>query len=135
MLTQKAKYALYALQYIAIQPPEFPIKSSEISKEKSIPKKFLETILSELVRSEILVSKMGQQGGYVLNRPPKDINVAEVIRLFDGAIALLPCATYTYFKPCEECLDVDLCKIRHTFKELRDLSVEFLKSKTIQDLV
>ena len=135
MLTQKAKYALFALQFIATQVPEFPVKSSEISNAKSIPKKFLETILAELVRAEILVSKLGQQGGYVLNRPPNDINVAEVIRLFDGAIALLPCATYTYFKPCEECLDVELCKIRHTFKELRDLSVEFLKSKTIQDLV
>lgn len=135
MLTQKAKYALFALQFIATQAPEFPVKSSEISNAKSIPKKFLETILAELVRAEILVSKMGHQGGYVLNRPPNDINVAEVIRLFDGAIALLPCATYTYFKPCEECLDVDLCKIRHTFKELRDLSVEFLKSKSILDLV
>ena len=135
MLTQKAKYALYALQYIASKSNEIPLKSTEISEAKSIPKKFLESILAELVRAEILVSKMGQQGGYVLNRPPNDINIAEVIRLFDGAIALLPCATYTYFKPCEECLDVDLCKIRHTFKELRDLSVEFLKSKSILDLV
>jgi len=135
VLTQKAKYALYALQYIASNTQGNPVKSNEISVAKSIPKKFLENILTELVRAEILVSKMGQQGGYVLNRLAENINIAEVIRLFDGAIALLPCATYTYFKPCEECQNVELCKIRHTFKDLRDLSVEFLKSKSILDLV
>lgn len=134
MLTKKAKYALNALVFLAKQPTS-PVRAIEISKQNNIPSKFLEGILSELVRIGVLDSQRGQSGGYSFLKDPKDILVVDILRQFDGAVGLVPCATHQFFKPCVECVDVEACKIRWMFKELRDLSVEFLKNKSIQDLL
>lgn len=134
MLSKKCKYAIHALVHMARQPEEkFLIK--EISEACSIPKKFLETILLELNRAGILGSKQGKGGGYFLRRKPADVNLAEIVRLFDGAIALLPCATFKYYERCEECLDEVTCSIRHAFLAIRNETVEMLKKDTLEDLV
>jgi len=134
MLSKKCKYAIHALVHMGHQPEEkFLIK--EISTACNIPKKFLETILLELNRAGILGSKKGKGGGYFLRRNVRDINLAEVVRLFDGAIALVPCATFKYYERCVECKDEVTCSIRHAFLEIRNETVETLKKNTIDDLV
>lgn len=134
MLSKKCKYAIHALVHMGHQPEEkFLIK--EISTACNIPKKFLETILLELNRAGILGSKKGKGGGYFLRRNVRDINLAEVVRLFDGAIALVPCATFKYYERCVECKDEVTCSIRHAFLEIRNETVETLKKSTIEDLV
>jgi Rrf2 family protein len=134
MLSKKCKYAIHALVHMARQPDEkFLIR--EISEACSIPKKFLETILLELNRSGILGSKQGKGGGYFLRRKPAEVNLAEVVRLFDGAIALVPCATYKYYERCEECTDEVTCSIRNTFLKIRNETVEMMKKSTIADLI
>ena len=134
MLSKKCKYAIHALVHMGHQPEEkFLIK--EISEACSIPKKFLETILLELNRAGILGSKKGKGGGYFLRRKIRDVNLAEVVRLFDGAIALVPCATFKYYERCVECKDEVTCSIRHAFLEIRNETVETLKKRTIDDLV
>lgn len=135
MLSKKAKYAINALIYIAKQKDETPVMSSEISKHQNIPKKFLERILLNLKEAEILGSKRGRHGGYFLLKQTDQINLAEVMRLFDGAIASLPCVTYDYYKPCEECRYEEQCGIRHAFMELKHMTVKFLKSCTLKDIL
>src|SRR5687768_9192632 len=134
MLSKKCKYAIHALVHMGRQPEErFLIK--EISHACSIPKKFLEAILLDLNRAGILGSKQGKGGGYFLRRSIKEINLAEVVRLFDGAIALVPCATFKYYERCDECKDEVTCSIRHAFLEIRNETVELLKKSTLEDLV
>ncbi len=135
MITKKVKYAFDALVYIAKNPSDTYITTEEISQKKGIPFKFLESILTELVKSGILGSKKGKNGGYFLLKPNHDIHLVEIMRLFDGAIGLIPCVTYKYFKPCDDCEDVQNCKIRSVYKELRDINVEFLKGKSLADLI
>jgi Rrf2 family protein len=131
MLSKKAKYAINALVYLAKQDPHQPVLISTIAEVENIPRKFLETILLDLKRAAILSSKKGKGGGYQLLKQPEDINLADVIRLFDGPIALLPCASYKYFQKCEECRDVDHCGIRAVFIELRNETVRQLKGANI----
>jgi Rrf2 family protein len=134
MLSKKCKYAIHALVHMGHQPEEkFLIK--EISEACSIPKKFLEAILLELNRAGILGSKKGKGGGYFLRKKSKEINLAEVVRLFDGAIALVPCATYKYYERCAECKDELTCSIRHAFLGIRNETVSMLKQNTLEDLV
>ncbi len=138
MLTKKAKYALNALISIAKNNNGDYCKlyrSEDISSNNLIPKKFLESILTELTKSGILGSKKGKNGGYFLLKKSEDILLVDIIRMFDGAIGLIPCATYKFYQPCEECLSIDSCKIRLTFKELRDINVSYLKGKSIADLI
>ena len=134
MLSKKCKYAIHALVHMAKTPDgKFLIK--DVSEACNIPKKFLEAILLDLKRAGILSSKQGKGGGYFLRREPKDVNLAEIVRLFDGAIAAVPCATFKFYEACDECEDEETCTVRHAFLEVRNATVEMLKADTLETLV
>lgn len=135
MLSKKTKYAINALVYIAKNKEKQPIPVSRISEEQNIPPKFLESILTELKNARILNSKKGKYGGYSLNGTPEDIHMAKVVRLFDGAIALLPCVTYEFYERCEECVDEETCGIRQIAMEIRNETVNRLKAATLANII
>ncbi|NVK04381.1 MAG: Rrf2 family transcriptional regulator [Flavobacteriia bacterium] len=135
MLSKKSKYAINALVYLAKQEDNRMVVVQEIAEEEHIPRKFLEAILLDLKRNGILGSKKGKGGGYYMLQRPDEINLADVMRLFDGPIALLPCATYKFFEKCDECKDEQICGIRDAMVELRNQTVNFLKATSLQDLL
>jgi Rrf2 family protein len=134
MLSQKAKYAIKALIYLAQQEKGVLIKTSEIAAKSSIPKKFLELILIDLKRASLVSSKQGIGGGYYLLRAAEDINLADIYRLFDGAIALLTCASLRFYEPCHDCPDEATCLIRKSLIEVRDQTLTALEKTTIKML-
>lgn len=89
----------------------------------------------DLKKAGVLASKKGRGGGYYLLKPPAEVNIAEVMRLFDGPIALLPCVTYKYYERCEECIDEETCGIRRIFYEVRNETVERLKNATLLNIM
>lgn len=138
MLSKRSKYAINALVYLARQAREDAdrkVQISEISEAQNIPRKFLEAILLDLKNAGILGSKMGRGGGYYLRKPTTEVNLAEVYRIFDGAIGLLPCVTYQYYEKCEECRDEETCGIREAILEVRNKTVEILKENTLQAIL
>jgi Rrf2 family protein len=135
MLSKKAKYAINALVYLTKHQEEGPIAISQIAEAQNIPRKFLEAILLDLRHAGILISRKGKNGGYRLNKAPEKIHMAEVMRLFDGAIALLPCVTYMFYERCDECIDEETCGIREVFTEIRNETVEKLKAATLADII
>lgn len=134
MLSKKCKYAIHALVYLAEKYDQGPVQIQEISDQKHIPKKFLEAILLELRRSKILQSKKGKGGGYYLYRKPEDVNLVEVIRLMDGALAMLPCVSLHYYERCEECRNEDTCGIRDSFIGVRDETLRILSRSTLAQI-
>ena len=135
MLSKKAKYALKALFALA-QDNVNGQKSmliAEIAKQERIPKKFLEAILLDLKNDGILYSKRGKTGGYALRQTPDQISVGQVIRVIDGPLALIPCASQSAYVPCEECLDVETCAIRLTMRKVRDATATILDNTTLAD--
>lgn len=135
MLSKKSKYAIHALVYLAERYGEGPVQIGEIADKKRIPKKFLEAILLELKNARILNSKKGVGGGYYLQRKPEEINLTEVIRIMNGAIALLPCVSINFYEPCEECVDEKHCSIRTTFMAIRDQTLNILTDSNLALLV
>lgn len=135
MLSKKTKYAINALVQLAKRKAEGPILISTIADAENIPRKFLEAILLDLKKAGILGSKKGKGGGYYLIKNPTEVNMAEVMRLFDGPIALLPCVTHVYYEPCEECGDEENCGIRDVFMEVRNKTVETLKKATLAEII
>ena len=135
MLSKKSKYAIHALVYLASKQNEGPILISEVAEQQHIPKKFLEAILLDLRNAGILNSKKGKGGGYYLIKPTTEVNLADVVRLFEGAIALLPCVTHRYYEPCDECTDEATCGIRDVFMDIRNETVNILKRSTLQDIL
>lgn len=135
MLSKRAKYALNALMELARAVEEGPISAAEIAERAHVPAKFLEAILLDLRKAGMIESRKGRSGGHLLLIPAERINAAEVFRLFDGAIALVPCATHNYYERCDECVDEATCGIRQVFLEVRAVTVERLKDATIADLL
>ncbi|MBV6484436.1 MAG: HTH-type transcriptional regulator CymR [Flavobacteriales bacterium] len=135
MLSKKTKYAINALVYLSKKPPKQPILISEIAEHENIPQKFLEAILLDLKKAGILASKKGKGGGYFLLKSTNDVNMADVMRLFDGPIALLPCVTHKYYQKCDECIDEETCGIRSVFLEVRNQTVDLLKKATLAEII
>lgn len=135
MLSQKAKYALQALGYLAMHyKDEKPTLIGTISSEKNIPFKFLEAILLELRNHDILTSTRGRTGGYRLAEPPKKISLAKVIRIVDGPIALLSCASLYFYKACDNC-NQETCGVSPVMQEARDAILKVLEKRTVYDLM
>jgi len=135
MISKKAKYAINALVYLAKQPQNEPIQISIISSSENISRKFLESILLVLRNAGIVNSKKGKIGGYYLSLSPEEINMAEIMRIFDGPIALLPCVTHKYYQKCNECKDEAKCGIRDIFSDIRRETVRMLKNATLAEIV
>lgn len=135
MLSKKSKYAIKALVNIAGNQEKQPISVKTIAKEENIPLKFLESILAELKNARILKSTKGKYGGYSLNRPPNEIHMADIMRLFDGAIALLPCVSENFYERCEECTDELTCGIRQVAMEIRTQTVAQLHGATLTNIL
>jgi len=126
---------MIALVYLAKEGKQKAILSTEIAQKEKIPQRYLENILIELKRLGILGSKLGKSGGYQLKKKPEEIQLSEIIRHFEGAIALLYCVSEKQYQPCEFCKDETTCKIRVVFKEIRDTTFKILEKTTLQDLV
>ncbi len=133
MLTQKAKYALRALIMLAEQPDDELVLIADIAERENIPRKFLEAILVELRKQGLLYAKRGKSGGYRLARPAPQITFGEVIRLIDGHLAPIPCASKFSFKPCEDCGDPELCSVRWLMVQVRDATANVLDHCTLAD--
>ena len=133
MISNKAKYAFRALLAIAAEPQGQALTSAEISRRHAIPHKFLEQILLELKRAGILESRRGKSGGYVMLRPADTISFGEVLRLFEGPLAPLPCLSRNSYRRCEDCESEARCTIRREFAKAYDASRQVLDSRTIGD--
>lgn len=134
MLSKKTQYALKALGYLAGKYGEGPVLISEISKNKKIPIKFLETILLELKQKNILDSKKGKGGGYYLLQSPKKTTLAQAIRLVGGPIALLPCVSLNFYEKCADC-DETTCGLNKAMMITRDATLKILEKKTLAELI
>ncbi|MFT5823089.1 MAG: Rrf2 family protein [Crocinitomix sp.] len=135
MLSKKTKYAFHALTYLGKQKERKPILISDVAKSTSVPKKFLESILLDLRKAGVLNSKMGKGGGYYLLKDAEEVLLADVIRMFNGPIALLPCASLNYYEPCTECSSEIACGLNKMMVEVRDEMLKILEKKTLQDMI
>ena len=134
MLSMKSQYAFKALTYLSEKFNEGPVLISEIAKKKKIPLKFLENILLELKKADILDSKKGKGGGYFLKKSPEKVKVATVIRLINGPIAMLPCVSLYFYERCKNC-DQKHCGLHDMMIQVRDATLNIVENRTLKDLM
>lgn len=85
-VSAKADYALRALIEIAIRGDGGAVSADRLGRAQDIPRGFLQAILGDLRKADIVVSQRGQAGGWRFARPPGSITVADVIRAVDGPL-------------------------------------------------
>ncbi|MCR6719429.1 MAG: Rrf2 family transcriptional regulator [Chitinophagaceae bacterium] len=134
MLSKKSQYAFKALSYLSQKFNDGPVLISEIARKKKIPLKFLENILLELKKADILDSKKGKGGGYFLKKKPEQIKVATIIRLVNGPISMLPCVSLYFYERCKNCNEKH-CALHDMMVEVRDATLDIVENRTLRDLM
>jgi Rrf2 family protein len=131
-LSKKSEYACLAMIDLSMHYDEEFIKIIDISTRWSIPKKFLEQILMMLKTSGYVRSKKGSEGGYQLAKDPSKINLAEIIRLIDGAIAPVGSVSVYFYEntPLEQHK-----KITSLLTDIRNYVSDKLEKTTFADLI
>lgn len=131
-LTARSEYALLALVYLGRQKSGNLASAETIARSQGIPSKFLEQILLTLKRARYLRSTKGPRGGYELAKPVDTVTLAEIVRLFDGALAPTESTSRYFYKPSPIEKERRLLRV---FREVRDLVSDRLESTTIADMV
>ena len=126
MLAQRTRYALRSLLYLAEQQGFPPVQLARIAETQRVPPKYLELIMLDLKKAGLVQSLRGPKGGYTLARAPDSISFGDVVRVMEGPIALISCASVNFYAPCGDCHDEASCAIRHAFGMVRDKTTELL---------
>ena len=134
MLSKKSKYAIKALLALAEHRGEEPVRIADLARDEQLPAKFLELILLDLRNHGILQSRKGKGGGYLLARDPATIFLGQIVRIFDGPLAPVPCASQTGYVRCADCVNEDVCGVRLAMREVRDATAKILDGTSIASL-
>lgn len=93
-LSVKSDYAARAVLALARRyGTDESTRIDVIAAENSIPPNYLVQILIELKSGDIVKSRRGKQGGYLLARPPSEITFGDVLHSIHGQLFDSPAFT------------------------------------------
>ena len=130
-ITRRTDYATRAVLALALADDGRPRKIQELAQLTSTPVTVLEQLLPQLRSAGIVRSERGPSGGYRLNHSPADITLGKVVRLIQGPLAPISCATRHEPEPCAMELG---CALRKTWAAVRDATIAILDATTFADL-
>ncbi|MDP3850473.1 MAG: Rrf2 family transcriptional regulator [Luteolibacter sp.] len=135
-LSKKAEYALRATINlgIAAEVGRTTISGAELAEANRLPLKFIERILQELRDAGIVETHRGKFGGYSLARPANTIGVGELVRLVDGRLAPISCASENAYQQCS-CPDENHCGLRMLMIDVRNAIAAILDRYSIAQVV
>ena len=110
-----------------------PRQVGAIAAEENIPRKFLEAIMTELGRADLVIGSRGKYGGYRLARPADLITFGAVMRVADGPLALIACASPNFYRRCDDCPDEVACALRRVMIQARNEMSAILDRTSLAD--
>ncbi|HET8562388.1 MAG TPA: Rrf2 family transcriptional regulator [Candidatus Binatia bacterium] len=128
-IPRKVDYGLRAVIYLSNQDPERCCSIAEIAHQQGVPRKFLEKIIQDLLRSGLIKSKRGPYGGYALARPPGEISFYDVIEAIEGRIAVNLCLDEHM-----SCDQLPRCAMVGVWNEIQQKVTEVFARTTLADL-
>jgi Rrf2 family protein len=129
-VSRRTDYATRAVLALALAEGG-PLKLDEIAEAADAPRSVLEQVMPTLRTAGIVRSVRGPGGGYTLNRPPEEITLERVVRLFQGQLAPIGYATRRNPDPAPPLVDRSL---RPVWEEVRDATIDVLARTTFADL-
>ncbi|MGI6057682.1 MAG: RrF2 family transcriptional regulator [Bilifractor sp.] len=130
-ISTKGRYALRMMLDIAQHDTGEPVRIKDISARQDISLKYLEQIVSVLVRANYLRSIRGPQGGYRLTKRPEEYVVGDILRLTEGNLSPVECLS----TETNDCPRADSCVTLRIWKELDEAIRGVVDKYTLEDLV
>lgn len=131
MISTKGRYALRLMVDIATYSNGSPVSLKDVSKRQDISIKYLEQVVSLLVKGRLLISVRGNNGGYMLSKDIASYNTFEILSAAEGSLAPVACLQ-TDINICprvEECTTIDY------WKGYYDVIKKYTEGVSLQDLV
>lgn len=91
-LSARSEYGLLALIDLAVAEDGRPLATRELAENRGIPAAFLEQLLADLRRADLVRSTRGPRGGFTLARPAESITALDIVEALEGSIAPSVCA-------------------------------------------
>lgn len=128
-VSRKVDYALRAIIYLSLQRSDRAVPAKEIASRRRIPRKFLEKIIQDLMRAELVKSQRGAHGGYTLTRSPEQVTFRDVIEAVEGPISLNLCVSERH-----DCSVLSSCNMQQIWQEGQRRMLEYFADTTLADL-
>lgn len=128
-LSTKGRYGVKAMVDLAIHYGESPISIKSISQRQGISEYYLEQLFSALRKAKLIKSIRGAQGGYVLNKLPEEITVADIMEVLEGPIEISDCVEGT------TCNNGNCCATRIVWQKIKTSIEDVTTSVTLKDIV
>jgi Rrf2 family protein len=127
IISKKTDYALRVILELAVSKKKLRIK--DISKKQKIPFKFLQQLVLQLHSLGYIETYRGKNGGIVLVKDPKDINLKDFILSFEGTLAPIGCVE------TKSCSEIQSCVLYPIWVEVENKIKSILEKITIKDVV
>ena len=114
-LSKKIEYGILAIKYIA-ENPDKKVTAKEISEKLNISYEFLAKTMQKLMKSGLILSQIGLNGGYTLVGEPESISIANIISALDEDTTIVECFSKEQDTNCER---DEFCEIRHDMSNLQ----------------
>jgi Rrf2 family protein len=134
-VSTKGEYGVRIMVDLARHYGGRPRSLSDIAQIEMLPLAYLEQLVKLLREAEppLVISTRGAHGGYRLSRSPEQITMGEVVRVLEGPIAPMICATEGEMS--QTCGFLDACKTKYLWLRVRDAVARTLDSITLARLL
>ncbi|MFC1992643.1 RrF2 family transcriptional regulator [Chloroflexota bacterium] len=129
-LSTKGRYSTRAMLDLAVHFGEGSIQAKDIAERQQISARYLQQLFGPLRLHGLVKSIRGAEGGFVLAKPPAEIQLGDVIRAAEGSASLIECAHHP-----ENCDQSDVCVTRQVWVELEKATSKMVDSISLQDLL
>ena len=131
LISTKGRYALRILVDMAEHAAEGYIPLKEIAQRQEISEKYLESIVKELVKNDVVAGVRGKGGGYRLCRPPEQINVGDILYYMEGTLAPVACLE----RGAAPCARAAVCRTLEFWRGLDAAIRDYSAGYTLADLM
>ena len=131
MISTRGRYALRVIIDLAEQGSDGYIPLKDIAARQNISQKYMETIMTMLSKNNLVEAVHGKNGGYRLNKAPKEYKVGEILRVTEGSLAPVACLECGA-EPCDKASD---CRTLPMWDKLNSMINDYLNSVTVAELM
>lgn len=135
-ISKRAEYGLRALINLGIAKElgHDRVSANNLARADNLPLKFLEQILIQLREAGYVETQRGKGGGYYIGKPMKEIKMGDLVRLLDGPLAPIACASKSAYAHCS-CPDETHCGLRMLMIDVRNAIVGILDRYSLHNVV
>jgi Rrf2 family transcriptional regulator, cysteine metabolism repressor len=131
-ISLRATYGIIAAVDLALHDGDMPVQARTIARRRGIPARFLEQVLHAMKKAGLVISHRGAQGGYVLNRHPEELSLAEIIEALEGPV--ISSANGRTAKHAPAAIPTPDALLAHVWERIKQAEFNILSEITIEQL-